>query len=47
MTPTSRHTPAQDAKAMQTRRIRRRYGLGAAQALVLADLHYGEALQWP
>jgi len=47
MTPVSRQTPAQDAKALQTRRIRRRYGLGAAQALLLADLHFGEALQWP
>lgn len=47
MTPAWRHIPAQDAKAMQTRRIRRRYGLGEAQALLLADLHFGEALQWP
>jgi hypothetical protein len=47
MTPASQLTPAQDAKAMQTRRIRRRYGLGSAHALLLADLHFGEALQWP
>lgn len=43
----SRHAPAQDAKVLQIRRIRRRYGLGAAQALLLADLHFGEALKWP
>jgi hypothetical protein len=47
MAPEPRHTPAQDAKALQIRRIRRRYGVGAAHALVLADLRYGEALQWP
>jgi hypothetical protein len=43
MAPEPRRTPALDAKAMQIRRIRKRYGLGAAQALVLADLHFGEA----
>jgi len=43
----TRQHPAQDAKTLQIRRIRRRYGLGAAQALVLADLHFGEVLQWP
>jgi hypothetical protein len=47
MAPAPRHTPAQDAKAMQIRRIRRRYGSGASVALVLADLHFGEAHQWP
>lgn len=47
MAPKTRRSPVQDAKVLQIRRIRRRYGLGAAQALLLADLHFGEALQWP
>ncbi len=47
MAKVSRPNPAQDAKALQIRRLRRRYGLGAAQALVMADLHFGEAQQWP
>lgn len=41
-----RQNPAHDAKALQIRRIRQRYGLGAAQAHLYADLHYGEAQQW-
>lgn len=38
--PTTRHIRAPDPKALQVRRIRLRWGVGAAQARLIADLRY-------
>ena len=41
MNPTMRHYRAPSATALQVRRIRVRWGVGEAQARLIADLHYG------